>query len=96
MAGKNPSIKPATLLSAFNMDLQGLTTEQIVLYLADTKPYLIYQVLKQMKPYLAVIDERATQVDYGEIELKITVRAGEVEKMQFIETKTWLKPKNGS
>jgi len=75
------------------MDLQGLTTEQIVLYLADTKPYLIYQVMKQMKPYLAEIESRAQQVGYGEIDLKITVRAGEVEKMQFVETKTWLKPK---
>lgn len=75
------------------MDLQGLTTEQIVLYLADTKPYLIYQVMKQMKPYLAVIEERAQQVQHGEINLTITVRAGEVDKMQFVETKTWIKRK---
>lgn len=50
-------------------------------------------LLTEAKPYIAAIEERTNGVAYGTIDATITVRAGEVEKMEFHEHKVWLKPK---
>lgn len=52
------------------------------------------KVLKDAKPYLLVIEQRAKEVGYGSVEVKLEIRAGEVEKMMFFESKTWLKEKS--
>lgn len=50
-------------------------------------------VLKN-KPHLIEIEDRAKEIDYGEIQINVTVRAGVIQKMQFWSGKTWLRDKN--
>jgi hypothetical protein len=68
------------LLSLMNQGVR-LTPEQYGTY------------IRAQKPYLAAIEDRVNQVNYGTIEMKLTVRAGVVEKMDLIESRTWLKDK---
>lgn len=50
-------------------------------------------VLKN-KPHLVEIEDKLKEIDYGEVQVNLTVRAGVVSKMQFWSGNTWLKPKN--
>ncbi len=51
--------------------------------------------IKQSKPYLVELEQKVEGLDYGDILVRITVRAGVVDKMQYIESnKTWMKPKS--
>jgi len=72
----------------------GVTMEQIAVFIADTKPYLIYEIIKQTKPYLSEIENHVQQIPHGTIDLKLTVHGNVVEKIEFIEHKTWVRQKN--
>jgi hypothetical protein len=51
------------------------------------------QIVMANKPYLIAIETEVEALGYGEMELKLTVRAGQVEKICFWKGKTWLKEK---
>lgn len=51
---------------------------------------LVKDILEK-KPYLVALEEEVQNLEYGEIDVKISVRAKVVEKMQFIKAKTWLR-----
>jgi hypothetical protein len=52
-------------------------------------------MMRSNKPYLMAIEEVVGKLNYGDIDLKIEVRAGVVEKMVANSHKTWLRPKEG-
>ena len=53
------------------------------------------EIMRKNKPHLIAIEEKATQLDYGSMTIKVEVRGGVVSKMSFIQTEeTWLSPKN--
>lgn len=54
----------------------------------------LLQDILSRKPYLIELEEEVQKLDYGEMDIKISVRAKVVEKMQFIKAKTWLKKDN--
>lgn len=46
------------------------------------------------KPYLIEIEEEIQAMGlYGEMEIKLSIRGGRVEKVQFWKGKTWLREK---
>jgi hypothetical protein len=46
------------------------------------------------KPHLVEIEEEIQNVGmYGELDIRISIRAGQVEKLSFYGGKTWLKDK---
>jgi hypothetical protein len=49
--------------------------------------------LKDTKPHLIKIEEEATQIQFGTIDIRIEVREGEVVKMDFWKGEHWLKPR---
>jgi hypothetical protein len=51
------------------------------------------ELIQKSKPYLIALEERVASIEYGDIEVRITVRAGAVEKMVFFEGKTWMRGK---
>lgn len=55
---------------------------------------LLIDILKAKKPYLVEIENLIKTLEYGQLELVIHARAGEVEKMELVNRKTWLKPKS--
>lgn len=71
----------------------NLSAAEIITYITQTKPYLIVEVLRLAKPYMQAIEERAQATSYGTVALTMTVRAGEVEKIEFDEKHTWLRQK---
>ena len=54
---------------------------------------LLIDILKTKKPYLVEIENLTQALQYGQLELVVHVRAGEVEKMELVNRKVWLKPK---
>lgn len=47
--------------------------------------------IAQEKPYLIEIEEQIQKVGkYGEMEVKVSIRGGRVEKLSFWQGKTWL------
>lgn len=50
-------------------------------------------VIAQRKPHLIEIEQRISDLEYGEMEVVLVIRAGVVEKMEFINRKTWLRDK---
>ena len=50
-------------------------------------------VIAQRKPHLVEIEQRISAMEYGEMEVILVVRAGVVEKMEFVNRKTWLRDK---
>lgn len=54
----------------------------------------IAKAIMENKPYLLEIEDRVNVVKFGEIDMKLVVRGGVVEKVSFFETKTWLKDKS--
>lgn len=50
-------------------------------------------VIAQRKPHLIEIEQRIADLEYGEMEVVLVIRAGVVEKMEFINRKTWLRDK---
>ena len=67
------------------MILPGNTTaEDFATYIAQNKPYLIE------------IEEEIQKMGlYGEMDIKISIRGGRVEKLQFWKGRTWLRDKEG-
>lgn len=63
------------------MNTEMLTLEQVA------------NIMRENKPYLIKVEEKVQKTAYGEIEIKLCVRAGVVEKMSFIASETWLKDK---
>ena len=55
----------------------------------SVEEFVIY--LNTVKPYLVELEKAVQELDYGELDVRLTVRAGVVEKMTFITSKTWLK-----
>lgn len=55
---------------------------------------VLRHVFSHIVPYVVAIDKSVRETQYGEIDIKLTVRAGEVEKMQFWQGKQWLRPKD--
>ncbi len=51
------------------------------------------QMIQENKPYLIELENKAQQLDYGTIELRMTVRAGVVVRMDFKSEQTWMKDK---
>ena len=53
------------------------------------------KAIEAEKPYLLEIEKAVTEVEYGQLEVRITldVRAKCVEKVQIHSAKTWLRPK---
>lgn len=51
------------------------------------------EIIRKAKPYLIEIENEVQSVGYGDIEVIITVRAGVVQRMQFVKKATWLKDK---
>lgn len=54
----------------------------------------IAKAIMENKPYLVEIEDHVATMKYGEMDLKLTIRGGTVEKISFIESKTWLKDKS--
>lgn len=49
----------------------------------------------QNKPYLIEIEEEIQKIGlYGEMEIKINIRGGRVEKVQFWKGRTWMREKS--
>lgn len=55
----------------------------------------LQDMVSQEKPYILELDKAIQDLKFGTIDLKLEVRAGEVEKMSFFQTKNWLRPKEG-
>lgn len=53
----------------------------------------VANVIAQRKPHLIEIEQRVHDLEYGTLEVVIVVRSGTVEKMEFINRKTWLRDK---
>ena len=54
------------------------------------------QYIATNKPYLIEIEEEIQKMgQYGEMEIKISVRGGRVEKVMFWKGRTWLLGKQG-
>lgn len=50
-------------------------------------------MIEDAKPYLVEVENHVEGLQYGTLEVKLYVRAGVVAKMEFTETRTWLKEK---
>ena len=50
--------------------------------------------IQQSKPYLVELEKMVQEAIYGELDVRLSVRAGIVEKMTIITSKTWLKKAN--
>lgn len=48
------------------------------------------QYIKLAKPYLPELERLVQEVEYGELDIRLSVRRGTVEKMVIITSKTWL------
>lgn len=68
-----------------------ITPEQVAAYLKETRPGLIKQLVKQADPGLHYLLEICEQMQYGKVELNITVRAGLIEGVETTERKKWLR-----
>jgi hypothetical protein len=58
------------------------TAEEFALYIQASKPYLVK------------LENTVQELGYGELDIRISVRAGVVEKMTFVTSETWLKKKD--
>lgn len=64
------------------MNLPTNTAEDFAQYIATNKPYLI-----------EIEEEIQKMGQYGEIEIKLSIRGGRVEKVIFWKGRTWLRGK---
>jgi len=49
------------------------------------------QYIKLVKPYIPELEKLVQEAQYGELDIRLSVRKGVVEKMTVITSKTWLK-----
>ena len=47
--------------------------------------------IQRAKPYLVELESMVQECNYGELDVRFSVRNGVVEKMTIITSKTWLK-----
>lgn len=57
-------------------------------------PELVAEIFKRDKPHLVMIEAEARKMDYGNLQVNITVRAGEVEKMEITRTVAWMRERD--
>lgn len=50
-------------------------------------------LIQQRKPYIPELEQRIHDLEFGTLEVVVHVRAGVVEKMEFVSKKTWLRDK---
>lgn len=77
--------------------MADLSVEQVTMILREggrLTPDEYAQVIKTNKPYLVEIEDQVQEVQYGDIDVKLSVRAGQVEKMTFLKGKVWLRDKS--
>jgi len=55
----------------------------------------VAELMAQNKWHLIKIDEEVRRIGYGVVELRLDVRAGEVEKVTYLTSKAELRPKKG-
>lgn len=55
---------------------------------------MIANAIRTNKPYILALEEQASDIDYGTIDVRMEVRAGVIEKMSFFSSKTWLRDKS--
>ena len=53
----------------------------------------IVNSIKKHKPYLLRLEEEVQVVQHGSIEVRLEVRNGSVEKITFLDHKTWIREK---
>jgi len=51
------------------------------------------QIIAKQKPYLIEIERIVEEINYGDLDLKLSVRAGVVEKMVITKGAIWLRNK---
>ena len=56
----------------------------------ETMRYLFTNI----SPYMVAIDAMVKDTQYGDLDIKINVRAGVVEKITFYQGKVWMKKKS--
>ncbi len=49
------------------------------------------QYIQLSKPYIIELESLVQKANYGELDVRLSVRNGVVEKMTIITSKTWLK-----
>jgi hypothetical protein len=49
------------------------------------------EYVRLSKPYIIYLENMVQDCQYGEMDLRLTVRSGVVEKVTVITSKTWLK-----
>jgi len=49
------------------------------------------QYIKLSKPYIVELEKMVQEAKFGELDIRLSVRNGIVEKMTIITSKTWLK-----
>lgn len=49
------------------------------------------EYIATIKPYIPELEKLVQEAGYGELDIRLSVRAGVVEKMVVITSKTWLK-----
>lgn len=54
---------------------------------------LLEDAMNQNKPHLIEIEKEAQKISYGEMNVVMYVRAGVINKMEFVDKRTWLKEK---
>lgn len=52
---------------------------------------LIAQAIRENKPYLLAIEEAVQSIMHGEVDIKIFVRNGSVDKIMFYASKSWIR-----
>lgn len=63
--------------------------------LEKLKPDEVIWLLAKKAPYITALQGEVKKLNgYGKIEAIMEVRGGEIQKMQFISTATWLKEKS--
>lgn len=74
-------IEEGFVVSTFQKQLDKLTPDEYA------------QIIQKTKPYLIAIEELVQDVKFGDIDLKLSVKGGMVEKMQLIVTANWIREK---
>lgn len=51
----------------------------------------IAKAIMENKPYLLEIENRVADMKFGEMDVRLTIRGGNVDKVSFFKTETWVK-----
>lgn len=65
-----------------------------MIFPANTSAEDFAKYIAENKPYLVEIEEEVQKMgNYGEMEMKLYIRGGKVEKVSFWKGRTWLRDK---